>query len=121
MRTLRERGEGRVGCFLWLLVVAATIMVAVKVVPVKLTDYEFGDYIEEQAQFATRASGETIRARILKKAKELDIPLDKKKLKVEKNSNRVRINCSYTVKLDFGFYQHDLELKHSIDRPVFII
>lgn len=121
MRKLGPRGEGRLGCFLWLLVVGVAVMIAVKAVPVKLTDVEFGDYIEEQAQFSTRDSGEAIRKRILKRAKELDIPLEAKKVVVNKSSSRVQISCSYTVTLDFGFYQHDWLFEHEIDRPVFIV
>lgn len=121
MRRLGQRGEGRIGCILWLLVVIAAVMVAVKVVPVKLVDIEFGDYIEEQAQFAGRSSGDTLRARIIKKAKELDVPIKKKDLKVEKSMNHVKIEASYMVNLDFGFYQYDWELKHEIDRKLFIM
>ena len=96
-------------------------MIAFTAVPVKLNDMEFGDYMEEQAQFSARASGETLRKRILKKAKELDIPLQPKKLTVEKSHNQVRIKCSYTVTLEFPFYTYDWEFTHDIDRPVFIV
>lgn len=121
MRRFGQRGEGRIGCILWLAVVIIAVMIAVKVVPVKLTDVEFGDYIEEQAQFAGRTSGETLRARILKKAKELEIPLEKKNLKVKKSMSNVEIEASYVVTLDFGFYQHDLKLDHEISRKLFIM
>ena len=121
MTRLGSRGEGRLGCILWLLAAGAVAMIAVKAVPVKLTDVEFADYIEEQAQFSGRKSGETLKAHILKKAKELGIPLEKKKLKVEKSTRRVRIECSYTVTLDFGVYSYDWEFEHDLDRQVFII
>lgn len=121
MTRLGSRGEGRLGCFLWLLAAGVTIMIAVKAVPVKLTDVEFGDYIEEQAQFSGRTSGEALRKRILKKAKELEIPLNKKNLKVEKTTRRVRIRCNYTVTLDFGIYSYDWEFEHDLDRQIFLI
>lgn len=121
MTRLGPRGEGRIGCILWALLLGVAILIAVKAVPVKLTDVEFGDFIEEQAQFSGRASAETVKARILKKAKELDIPLEAKKLSVEKNARRVKIECSYMVTLDFGFYQYDWVFTHEMDRPIFII
>lgn len=121
MTRLGSRGEGRLGCILWLLVAGVVGMIAVKAVPVKLTDVEFADYIEEQAQFSGRASGETIQKRILKRAKELDIPLKQKNLRVEKSTRRVRIQCSYTVTLDFGVYSYDWEFEHDLDRPIFLI
>lgn len=121
MRRTGSPGEGRIGCLLWLAALGIAVMIALTAVPVKLTDVEFGDYMDEQAQFSGRASGDTLRARIIKKAKELDIPLDPKKLKVEKNDRRVRIQCSYTVTLEFPFYQYDWEFQHDIDRAIFII
>ncbi len=121
MTTLRSRGEGRLGCIMWLLLAAVGILIAVKAVPVKLNDVEFGDYIEEQAQFSGRVSGDTLRNRILKKAKELDIPLEKKNLKVNKTTRRVEIECRYTITLDFGVYEYEWEFVHDIDRPIFII
>lgn len=121
MTRLGSPGEGRLGCLLWLAAVGVAVMIALTAVPVKLNDLEFGDYMEEQAQFSGRAPADTLKARILKKAKELEIPLDAKKLKVEKNSRRVRIRCTYTVTLDFPFYQYDWEFEHDIDRPIFIV
>lgn len=121
MTRLGARGEGRLGCILWLLALVGGAMVAVKAVPVKLTDVEFADFIDEQAQFSSRASGEELTRRILTKAKELDIPLERKNLKVEKSNTRVRIRCSYTVTLDFGVYAYDWTFEHDLDRPVFIV
>ena len=114
-------GEGRLGCLLWAGVLALAALVAWKAVPVKMADVEFGDFIEQQAQFAGRSTGDAIRKRILTKAKELDLPLDPKKLKVEKSSSRVRIQCSYTVELDFSVYVYSWRFEHSFDRPIFIV
>lgn len=121
MTRLGSRGEGRLGCLLWAVVLGIGILIAVKAVPVKLTDVEFGDYIEEQAQFSGRASGDDLRRRILKKAKELEIPLEPKMLKIEKNMRRVKITCSYTVTIDFVVKKYDWRFEHEIDRPIFII
>jgi hypothetical protein len=121
MTRIGSPGEGRLGCLLWLALAGVAAMIALTAVPVKLNDIEFGDYLEEQAQFSGRASAETMKARIMKKAKELEIPLDPKTLKVEKNAVRVKISCRYTVTLDFPFYPVDWEFEHKIDRPVFIV
>ncbi len=121
MTRLPARGEGRLGCILWLFAAGVAIMVAVKAVPVKLADVEFADFVEEQAQFSARASGETLRERILKKARELEIPLDPSDLSVRKSKQRVQIEWTYTVTLDFGVYQYDWTFEHELDRPVFIV
>lgn len=114
-------GQGKVGCLVWAGVLALVALIAWKAIPVKMTDVEFGDFIEQQAQFAGRSSGETIKKRILERAKELDIPLDPKKLTVQKSSARVRIHCTYSVELDFSVYVYEWNFEHSFDRPIFII
>jgi hypothetical protein len=106
---------------LWLAAAGITIMIAVAVIPVKLNDLEFGDYMEEQAQFSGRATVEAMRKRILKRAQELEIPLKAKNLSIEKGTARVRIKCKYTVTLEFPFYTYDWDFWHDIDRPVFIV
>ena len=114
-------GQGRVGCLLWAVALGIALLVAWKALPVKITDVEFDDFLEQQAQFAGRSKGEDIRKRILKRAKELDIPLDPKDLVVEKSNARVRIRCSYTVELDFSVYVYKWHFEHHFDRPIFII
>ena len=119
MRRLGSPGEGRIGCLLWMAVLGVAVMIAWTAVPVKLNDVEFGDFLDEQAQFSRRASLETVRGRILKKAKELEIPLEKKQLKIEKNNTRIRIQCSYKTTLDFPFFPYEWEFTHDIDKSVF--
>ncbi len=121
MTRLGSRGEGRIGCILWMAVLAIGIFIAVKAVPVKLTDVEFADFIEEQAQFSGRATAEVLRNRILKKARELEIPLKKTNLKVEKSTRRVRIRATYKVTLDFRVYQYEWVFEHDLDRPIFLV
>lgn len=114
-------GEGRVGCILWLLALSAFVLVVWKTVPVKIKTAEFEDFMQEQAQFAGRSSGDAIKKRILARAKELDIPLDPKALTVQKSSRRVRIVCSYTIAVEFPFYTYYWDFKHQVDRQVFLI
>ena len=114
-------GEGRLGCLAWAVALGVGLMIAWQAAPAKMSSVEFFDYIEEQAQFSGRTSGETLRKRILTKAEELEIPLDPKNLSVQKSTSRVRITCSYTVPLDFGFYTYDWKFDYEIDRPVFIV
>lgn len=114
-------GQGRIGCILWLLAVAAFLTVVWKMVPVKIATAELEDYMVEQAKFAGRASAETLKKRVLARAKELDIPLTTKTLKVTKTANRVRMQARYTIPIEFPFYTYYWEFEHDVDRPVFII
>lgn len=114
-----QSGQGKFGCFLWLLLLAAAVMVAYRMVPVKIRSAEFYDFIVEQAKFSARRPPDQIRRTILKRAKELDIPLEPKNLRVEKRGDRIIIDCQYVISVDLPFYTYVWEFHHELDRPIF--
>jgi hypothetical protein len=114
-------GQGKIGCVLWLLLLLAFVGVCLKVIPVKIHSAELYDFMEEQAMFAGRTSLETIKKRILDRAKDLEIPLTKKGLTVERRAGRIRIRAVYTVPVEFPGYTHHWEFEQTIDRPVFVV
>jgi len=116
-----SKGHGRLGCILWLIALIVFLAIIWKAVPARIRAAEFESYIEEQARYAARSSGETIKKRILRRAEETNIPLDKENLTVRKSSKHVRITCEYTIPLEFPGYTYYWKFEHIIDRQVFII
>jgi len=57
---------------------------------------------------------------ILNKAKELDLPLDKEHVKVERIGDRIRMKATYDVPIDFGVKTWMWHFDHEVDRPLFI-
>ena len=57
---------------------------------------------------------------ILQRAKELDIPLDKDDVEVQRVGDRIRMEASYTVPLEFPGYTYEWHFDHEVDRPIFI-
>lgn len=101
MRTNGERGEGRVGLLIAVVLVAIAIFLGVKYIPVRVNAYEFRDFVEEECRFAAvRKSDDEVRKRILQKAEELDIPLDPKKLSLERRAGEMVIRASYEKPID---------------------
>ena len=49
-------------------------LIAFKAIPVKLASTQLYDYMDDQARFGARVSSNALKARVLKKAKELDLP-----------------------------------------------
>lgn len=117
-----ERGEGNLGCILWALLLVVAIVVAWKMVPVKVASATLYDFMDEQAKFAANKPPTQIRKDIIKKAKELNLPLDPKKVKVERTGNRDRISMSveYTVPVEFPGYTYEWHFKQVVDRDIFI-
>jgi hypothetical protein len=116
-----RNGQGKLGCILWLLVLLAVVGVTAKLIPIKIRSAELYDYMEEQALFAGRSGTETLKKRILERAKDLDLPLDKKNLKVERRGGRIQIRATYTVPVELPGYTYYWEFEHMIDRPIFVV
>ena len=117
--TSRTRGEGRIGCIFWLLVLVVFVAICWKAIPVKIQSAELYDFMEDQARGADRATAEQIKKRVLRRAKDLDLPLEAKNVTVDKTSGRIRIECVYTVPLEFPGYTYNWDFDQVVDRPVF--
>ena len=116
-----QRGEGKLGCVIWLLVLAVFVMIAIKVIPIKIASAELYDFMEEQAMFAGRRKPADLKGAILHRAKELELPLNEKNVKVERHGGRIRISADYVVPVEFPGYTYHWQFHHYVDRPVFIV
>ena len=121
MRDTRlERGEGRIGFILSLALLGTGIFVGVKVIPVRINAYEFRDFIQEECRFAaTRSHDEEIYKRILAKAKELRLPLEKKNLRMERTAHEMIISASYRQTIDLKFTKYVYKFDQEEHAPLF--
>jgi hypothetical protein len=120
-RRVNERGEGRLGCIFWTLLLIIGVMVAWKMVPVKIQTAELYDFMVDQAADATyQRSEEAVTKRILAKARDLDIPLDKEHLNVEIRGDSIRMRATYTIPVKFPGYTYNWKFEHEIDRKLYI-
>ena len=117
----RNRGGGNVGCIVGLLVIAAAVVVLLKVVPAKVAMAELRDFCERQAETASfpRNTDEVIGQAILAKAKELKLPLKAEGLRVWRDSGTVYIEARYRVVLKFPVYTYNWDVTHDIERVMF--
>lgn len=99
-----------------LVLIGALIFLGLKFVPVYYGNYSFNDFVEDESKrtsYATTASADSIRDEVFKKAQELDIPLTKEQIHVEKPTGGggvapVVINANYDVHLDLMVTSTDL-------------
>jgi hypothetical protein len=116
-----ERGEGNFGCILWALVVVVVAYIAWMMVPVKIASAQLADFMEDQAKWGERYSAERIEKTILAQAQELKLPLDPKKLHVERRGDHLYMTAEYVVPVEFlGGYTYEWHFRHELDRPIFI-
>src|SRR5215203_4981203 len=93
-----ERGEGNLGCIVWLLVLGLAVMVCVKVVPIKIASAELYDYMDEVARSAgVNTTAEDAKKAILQRAVDLKLPLEKDHVTVVREGDRIKMRAEYTV------------------------
>lgn len=120
-RSRAQLGDGKLGCLLWLLLVGIGGMIAFKAIPVKIATSQLYDFMVEQAKFSTRSSTDAIENRIVRRARDLDLPVDKKAVKVTRMGDRIRMQARFTVPLEFPGYTYYWDFDLEVDRPVFMI
>jgi len=117
-----QRGEGNLGCIVWVLLLALGVLIAWKTIPVKMSSAELYDYMDELARFsAGKEPPEDIKKKLLARANELRIPLDKEQVFVERNGDRIRMSVDYTIPVEFPGYTYQWHFHHELDRPIFIV
>src|SRR5262245_60560566 len=115
-----ERGDGRIGFIVALALLGAGIFLAVKIIPVRINAYEFRDFIQEECRFAaTRNKDEDIYKRIVDKAKELRLPLDKKNLHMERTTHEMVISAKYEQTIDLKVTKYVYKFDHEERAPLF--
>ncbi len=115
-----QRGEGRIGLVITLVLIAIAVFVGMQYIPAKVNAYEFSDYLEKECRFAaTRRNDEAIEKRILEKAEELGLPLKRKNLKVRRSVNEIIITARYEQPLDFKVMTYRYKFDHTEKAPLF--
>ena len=105
----RERGKGRLGFIITLVVFLVGVFLAVKIVPVRIDGYQFREMLREEARYASiHRNDSVVVQRILDTAESLNIPLKKENLKIRRTKVEVVISVSYEkpVDLNVGTYTY---------------
>ncbi len=115
-----ERGEGRLGLLFALALLGAGIFIAVKVIPVRVSAYEFHDFLREEARFGAirRDEGEVLR-RIIAKAKELEIPLDQKNVTITRTEKEMIVSARYDQPIDLKLTTYTFKFDEKERAPLF--
>jgi len=104
MRRL-EDGKGRLKALFALAVVAATVYLCIKIIPVYVNNYDLRNHIQDLAITATvsHMSADKISKDVVAYASDLGLPVTADNVKVAVGGT-VTINLDYTVPIDLRFY-----------------
>ena len=110
-----ERGEGRLKAVIYTAILVIGVFVAIKLVPLYVTQYELKDKMEEQARFAVvnRYTEDQIRDNIFRVIQDLDIPAKREDIKVANTNHGIAISVDYTVPVDLLVYKTDINFSSS--------
>lgn len=97
------------------LVLVAVVLVIYKVVPPYFANQELQDAVTEEARINTYTpkTEDDMRSTIFRKAQDLDIPITRDQIQVQRASNGVSISVAYTVHVDLPAYPLDLNFEAS--------
>ena len=95
--------------------IVAVVIAVFKLVPPYYNNYQLQDTIADEARMNTYTpkSVEQMRDSIFKKCQELDIPVTREQINVEREPNSVAIWIDYTVRVDLPGYPVDLKFHPS--------
>jgi hypothetical protein len=109
-----ERGGGKIGLVIMILLLAAVIFVLVKVVPPRINAYEFKDYIENYARTESwQRSPDEIKKDLVEKARTLDLRVSEKDLTVNKGGGTIQIRAVFDVPVDLKVYTYVMHYEFS--------
>jgi len=115
-----QRGDGRIGFIISLALLGIGFFVGVKIIPVRVNAYEFRDFIQEECRFAaTRNKDEEIFKRIVDKAQDLRLPVEKKNIHMERTTHEMIISAKYEQTIDLKFTKYVFKFNHEERAPLF--
>ena len=112
---LKDSGRITLKALFYLGVIAATIFLAFKTIPVYVNNYQLQDYLTTQTPFwvTQHVPADSVRANVLAKAQDLDLPLAAEDVTVEANLNKVTVNVDFHVPVDLIVYTLQLHFTDS--------
>ena len=119
LRNRRERGEGRLGCLVGVILLLLAALIAYKMIPVKVKAADLRDAIEDEARSAGQHSDKQIAAAILQRAQILELPVTEESIQIDRAANSIKIDVQYTVPVEFPGYTHQWKFRHRTDNPIF--
>jgi hypothetical protein len=117
MSRMSQRGEGRAKTILTLAIFATLFYLAFKIVPVYVNNYELEDLMKNEARFGfvNSKTPEQVREAVVKKARDLDLPIGPENVRVEPQTNGFRITVTYSVVVELPGYELKLDFKPVAD------
>ena len=116
-----KRGQSKIGCLIYLVVFAYFVYLSFQLVPVYYNREELRDQLDIAARsyYQLKDRPEVMYNMILKKARELNIPLRREDIRVRLRRGEVEISAEYDVDVDFLFTKKTFVMRPSATMPIY--
>ena len=103
-------GKGTAGCMISVLLLLVAVFVGIKLIPIYYSNSNFESAVKTEASRAGAHffDDDTIIKDVLDLAKRNDIRIKRDNIKVERFNGQVHLYITYSVPVDFVFYQRNL-------------
>jgi hypothetical protein len=111
-----QGGNATLKTLVWLVILVAGIYTGIKVVPVLVAEYQFQDFMQTTARFASVNRNQTpadITKSVMEEAQKQNIPLQAEDVHVTAESGNIAISADYSVTIDLSVYQWTLNFHPS--------
>ncbi len=115
-RRLNQRGAGRTGCLLTLLIVVAVAYFGMPIAGMYVRYYRFKNEMQTQARFAPSIDDDTIRRRLFLAIDELGIPETAKRMRIRRTSRprEILISTNWPETIVLPFYSWVITLRPEV-------
>lgn len=107
-RRASERGELKAQVIMTLAFFVLVLYLGFKFIPVYIAAYDFDSAMKTQAQYAGSSKPDaTIMKELLQQAAELELPIKKENIKIQRTASKLIITADYTVPVKTAFFTYD--------------
>jgi hypothetical protein len=118
----RERGAGKVGTIIGLILLIAAIVFAWGFIPARVKVYQLKDSSEQWARRLgtgqiDKRNIENVVLELVKEGSSIGLPVKEKNIRVFDDHRAWYIELKYTVELDFIVYKHPWQIDQKVESP----
>jgi len=115
----RERGEGRLGCLVGLILLAIAVFIAWKMIPVKVKAAEMRQVVVDEAKAAGTHNDEKIKGAIMQKVFDTKLPVTEEDVHITRANGEITVDVEYDVPIDFPGFTYKWHQHHHANNPIF--
>jgi len=118
-RIRSQKGEGKVGCLIGLIILLIAAMIAYKMIPIKVKSADLRDTVQDVARSAGQHNDKWIATAVLQKAQSLELPVTEEQIEVVRANSEIRVEVDYTVPVKFPGFVYQWHFHHKAENPIF--